>query len=292
MRKVFVSVFFVVVLLAISMNVGVKADEMYTYLDIVLLNQDPYPAEPDNYVDLVFQIESSGGIDAEDVLVQLLPKYPFSLDPGVSPVKRIGLIRGTQNNEEAVLVKYKVRVDKDAVDGENEIDLRFTYNTNGKWTTYYKREFDITIDDPKTDFDVAIQDYSPITNSLTIAISNIGDEDANSVTVSLPSQSSIDIIGSDKSIIGNIEANDYTVTSFKVIPKEDSALIIRISYTDSINIRRETEKAVIFNASVYNQKTTSEDGGDYRALVYIIIGIIGIVVIFIVLRILRKRRKK
>ena len=276
----------------IAFSVNVSAADKYTLFDIVLINQDPYPAEPNAYVDLVFQIENSGGQDAEDVLVELLPKYPFSLDPGVSSVKRIGLIRGTQNNDEAVLIKYKVRVDKEAVDGENEIDLRFTYNTDGKWTNYYKKEFNLTIDDPKTDFDVAIQDYSQTTNSLTIAISNIGDEDANSVTITLPEQSSISVLGSDKSIVGNIEANDYTVTSFKVVPKEDNVLIIKITYTDSINVRREIEKAVIFNSSVYNQKTGNAGSGDYRAIIYIAIGIVGIVVIFVLLRILRKRRRK
>ncbi len=69
-------------------------------------------------------------------------------------------------------------------------------------------------------------------------------------------------------------------------------MILRISYTDSIGVRREVEKAVIFNASVYNQKVNGDGAADYRALIYIGIGIIGIVVIFIFLRILRKRRKK
>jgi len=257
-----------------------------------LLNQDPYPAQPDNYVDLVFKIENTGGQSATDVMVELLPEYPFSLDPGVGGFKKIGTIKDVQYGEEAIFIKYKVRIDKDAIDGENEIALRFAYNTEWKWTEYYKREFNVTIEDSKTDFDIAIQDYSYETNSLTIAISNIGEKDANSVTVMLPEQSSIDIIGSDREIVGNIEASDYTVSSFRVIPKEDAALIVRIAYTNSIGIRREIEKAVIFNASKYEKEVDRGTIADYRSLLYIIIGIVGIVIIFVLLRILRKRRKK
>ena len=269
----------------------VYADEKYTYLDIILLNQDPYPAQPDNYVDVVFKIENTGGQDANDVTIELLPEYPFSLDSGVSALKKIGLIRGSQYGDKAVFVKYKVRIDKDAIDGENEIKLRFNYNTGGKWTNYFVKEFNITIEDPKTDFDIAIQDYSYETNSLTIAISNIGEKDANSVTIVLPEQSSIDIVGSDKDIIGNIEANDYTVSSFKVIPKGDSALIVRIAYTDSIGIRRKVEKAVVFNASSYDKENAKKSGRNYKALIYIIVGVIGIILVFIFLRILRKKRR-
>jgi len=289
MRKILFILFALILLFFI---INVSADEKYTYLEMDLLNQDPYPAQPDDYVDLVFKLENTGGQDAEDVVVEILPEYPFALDPGADATKRLGLIRGVQYGENAVFVKYKIRVDKDAIDGENEISIRFNYNTEGRWTNYYKREFNITIEDPKTDFDIAIQDYSHETNSLTIALSNIGEQDANSVTVILPEQSSIEIIGSDREIVGGIDADDYTVSSFKVISKEDAALIVKITYTDSIGIRREVEKAVIFNASKYEKEADKGAITDYRSLLYIIIGVVGILIIFVILRILRKRRKK
>lgn len=270
----------------------VKANEKYTYLDITLLNQDPYPAQPDNYVDVVFKIENKGGSIANDVIVELLPKYPFSLDPGVDAVTDVGLIRGSQYGEESVFVKYKLRVDKDAINGENEIKLRYAYNTQGRWENYIEKEFNITVEDPRTDFDIAVQDYSYKTNSLTLAVSNIGDKNANSVTITLPDQSSIDIQGSNKNIVGGVDANDYTIASFKIIPKQDGPLVVKIEYTDSIGVRREIEKAVIFKASSYEQKITKTNGTDMRALIYIAIGVVGIIIIFIAIRILRKRRKK
>ncbi len=268
----------------------VDAQSQYTYLDIHLLNQDPYPAQPDNYVEVVFKLENEGGKEAMDVMVEILPEYPFSLDPSVSGLKKLGTIGDVQSGEEAVFVKYRLRVDRDAIDGENKLRLRFTYNTAGKWDNYHEREFNITIEDPRTDFDIAIQDYSPATGTLSIAVSNVGDSNAGSVSVMLPEQSSLQIIGSDKEIVGGIEANDYTTASFKVIPKGDAPVVVRISYTDSVGVRREVEKAVLFRASTYNYRITKEASQDNRALVYIIIGVVGIVIIIVLFRILKKRR--
>lgn len=132
-----------------------------------------------------------------------------------------------------------------------------------------------------------------MTKSLTLAISNIGEEDANSVTMSIPSQTAYEFLGTDKNIIGNIAKNDYTIASFKINPKEDGPLIVKISYTDSIGVRREIEKTVMFTASAFSQKTTNgkEQSGLSKSLIYIIIGVIGLILIFILLRILRRKKK-
>ncbi|MCX8193794.1 MAG: hypothetical protein N3G19_00290 [Candidatus Pacearchaeota archaeon] len=269
---------------------GVTA-ERHARIEISLLNQDPYPAQPNSYVELVFKVENTGGVEVHDVFVELLPQYPFSLDDGSEAIKKIGTLSLVQYEEKAVFIKYRVRVDKDAIDGENKIKLRYIYDSNGKWENYVIKEFNVTVEDPKTDFDVAIQDYSPATGTLSIAVSNIGKQDAKSVSIMLPEQSSIEIVGSNKEIVGGIEQNDYTTASFKVIPKEDAPIIVRISYTDFIGIRREVEKAVLFKASGYNYKINREAKANNKALIYICIGVVGIIVILMLLRILKKRRK-
>ncbi len=296
MRKtrLFLFLLLIAIFLFSLVNVSeVKANiERHAAVDISLLNQNPYPAEPNNYVELVFKIENKGGVDVHDVLVELLPEYPFSLDAGVNAVNEVGSLTLVQYGEKAVFVKYKVRVDKDAIDGENPIKIRYVYDTDGEWREYATREYNITVEDTTTDFDVAIQDYSPVTGTLSIAVSNTGDQNADSVTISLPDQSAIDIIGSNKEIVGGIETNDYTVSSFKVIPKEDALIVVHISYTDSIGIRREVDKAVLFKASTYSYKISAkETGTNNRALIYIGVGIIGIAIIIVLFRILRKKRK-
>ena len=269
------------------------AQEKYAYIDSTILNQDPYPAEPNAYVEILFKFENNGGLSIRDFMTEIIPIYPFSLDPSSNGVVKIGNIEGLQRDGDAIFVIYKVRIDKDAIDGNNKLKIRYTYNTDYKWDNYWEKEFNINIESPRTDFDVAIQDFSPTTKSLSLAISNIGKYDANSVTVRIPDQTAYTFLGTDKSIIGNIEKNDYTIATFKIDPKEDGPLIINIAYTDSLGIRREIENTIIFTSSTYAPKTNgTKEPGISKSLIYIIIGVIGLIIIFVFLRILKKKRKK
>lgn len=269
------------------------AQQKSAYIDTTLINQDPYPAEPNAYVEFLVKFENRGMNNVRDFMTEIVPEYPFSLDPGSNGVIKIGSIDGLQKDGEAIFAKYKVRIDKDALDGDNKIKIRYAYNTNGLWDNYWEKEFFININDPKTDFDVAVQDFSPTTKSLSLSISNIGNKDANSVTISIPDQTAYEFLGTDKSIVGNIAKNDYTTATFKINPKQDGPLIIKIAYTDSIGIRREIEKTIIFKASAFTPKANNNQQSTLgKSLIYIIVGVVGLIVVFIFLRILIKKRKK
>jgi len=103
-------------------------------LRVSLLNQIPDPAEPGKYVDVRFKFDNNGSRTAENVEAEILPQYPFSLDPGVSAVKSLGSINSQQKGDKGVIVKYRLRVDKDALEGETEIKLRYRINGEG-WIT-------------------------------------------------------------------------------------------------------------------------------------------------------------
>lgn len=102
------------------------------YIVVSLVNQDPDPAEPGNYVDIRFKFENKGQGAAQDIETELLIEYPFSLDSGVPALKSIGSLYGRQMGDEGIIVKYHVRVDKDAIDGNNEIKLRYRVK-GGAW---------------------------------------------------------------------------------------------------------------------------------------------------------------
>jgi len=102
-----------------------KLPPEWANIRITLVSQDPDPAEPGEYVDVRFKVENRGSKNAEDVTLELLPKYPFSLDPGIEATRKIGSVHGRQIGDIGVIVKYKLRVDKDAVEGENELELRY-----------------------------------------------------------------------------------------------------------------------------------------------------------------------
>ena len=80
---------------ATSTTVG--RTQLYFYdINVTMINHEPDPAEAGRYVTVRFKIENSGAENAEDITVELLPEYPFSLDPGEGAVKYIGSVRSRQ----------------------------------------------------------------------------------------------------------------------------------------------------------------------------------------------------
>jgi len=283
-----------------------------SYLQFTLVNQNPSSADPGGYVDLLFKIENWGTESAENVTFELLPTYPFSLDPGVSTVNNIGTINSLQRGDDAYLIRYKLKVDKDALNGNNEIKLKYS---DGGGSSYSIVTFNVSVSNPRTDFDIVVQD------STTLAIANIGSNTAYSVVVKIPQQENFRVTGTSASIIGNLNAGDYTLATFQMASTTSIAnvsnisrrmpptgafnvstsggknLTVEISYTDLLGIRRTVQKEVSFDSvsesakSIIQASQSSTSIIGNNGLTYIIIGVSGIVVVVAFLKI-RKRKKK
>jgi hypothetical protein len=316
MKKIFL-IFIIASILIVKAASASSSIQPPASVNIYFVNQDPYPADPGNYVNLLFKIENSGNQDANNVTTQLMTQYPFSLDPGVSSINSFGTVRGL-GDEMQYLLKYRLNVDQNAVNGENEIKMEYSFtDVNGNLVDAI-RTFNITVSDPKTDFGVVAQDTTGGTT--TFGIANIGSNDAFSVIVSIPPQGSFRTSGASSSIIGNLNAGDYTLVSFQVssagnatIPGNFSRtrgngsipgnftfaggrnLIVDVAYTDKLGIRRTVEKevAININSTFGGSRTTQTSRGISSGMVYIIIGLVGIIaiVLFFVLR-KKIRRKK
>jgi hypothetical protein len=316
MKKI---LYLLVLVCILSISTAARAASVYTtssgqfitdspYLSLVLVNQDPSSANPGEYVNLLFKIENKGTGDAKNVTLELTPEYPFSLDPGTSPITDIGTINGLQGGNDAFLVKYKVKVDKDAINGENEIKLEYSESD----INHYTQAFNVIVANSRTDFDVVAQD------STTLAIANIGDNTAQSVIVRIPDQPNFRVNGTSATIIGNLNSGDYTLATFQIfstrtsnvssnitsnIPSGTSSgpsdLTVEISYTDILGIRRTVDKNVSYgfntNSFSITGRTFTRTGQSAlpisNGLLYIIIGVAGIVVIVVFIKI-RSRKKK
>ena len=118
------------------------ADSGY-FITATLLNQDPDPAEPGGYVELRFKIENEGVDGTLPLTFELIPGYPFSFDKSSDAIKEIGSMRARQMGEEALVLYYKLRVNEDAVEGVNPVELRFKQEGEPGWL--YFDEFDVRI---------------------------------------------------------------------------------------------------------------------------------------------------
>src|SRR3989338_4124939 len=103
-------------------------------IDVDLASQDPDPLEPGRIVEVSFKLDNRGVL-ANDVVFEIIPEYPFSILPGESAVKNVGTLGTAQDTDRSVFVKYKLKVDQNAVDGNKEIKIRYKSSDSESWVT-------------------------------------------------------------------------------------------------------------------------------------------------------------
>lgn len=227
---------------AYEVNYSSSSESGAYVFEITQLKYEPYPVNPGEYFDLWIKAQWKGTANPRDATFELLPKFPFSLDSNENPVKSFGVV-----NNEPLVMRYKVRVDKDAVEGDNELELR--YNSDGRDSYWAVKKFDISVNDAQTDFDLVVQESTD--GEVSIAVANVGKNTANSLIVRVPQQEDFRAAGTNGQMVGNLEAGDYTLVSFSLfsVSKEaEKTLKIQMDYTDSIGERRSVVKDIPFSA--------------------------------------------
>ncbi|MCX6748998.1 MAG: hypothetical protein NT076_05335 [Candidatus Pacearchaeota archaeon] len=241
--------FIFAVIFFISIISFVSADNNACILSINLVNQDPNPAIPDSYVDVVFQVSGVQNPNCAGISFELTPNYPFSLDANATSVKRLEGNTLTPYYSNVWNIPYTVRVDKDALEGTAELEARYSTTVNN----YVTQRFPIKIQDSRTNFDAVIQEASG--TQVSIAIANTGRSTANSVIVRIPQQDSFRAMGTDGQMVGNLASGDYTIVSFNIASAiqrnqtrarnftatdtiQNPNLKFDIYYTDELGVRR------------------------------------------------------
>jgi hypothetical protein len=253
-------------------------------LNVALINQDPYPATPGEYVQAVFQINGTENPACNELFVDVVPEYPFSVE---SSETRVAIPGGTYlTGYESFLLKgYKLRVDKDALDGDNKIKISYGYNSGGSDYSYTK-EFDINVKDARTDFEVSVQSYDAAKGTVTFGVINVGKYDAESLTLEIPSQDNIKLKGASSTIIGSLNSNDDTTASVEAVPKAGE-ITVNLNYNDQNNVRRTLEKKVYLTSNFIENGVVPTTRDKYFYLFW------GLLVVFILKALWnwRQRRK-
>ncbi len=112
-----------VIFMGLVLNANAKLISGSSRVNITLRNQEPDPVEPGKYVDLKFRAENIGSEEAKDVYVKIAYKFPFSIEAGESEEIYLGSLYGRQTGDNAVNFEFRLRVDKDAVEGDNEVEI-------------------------------------------------------------------------------------------------------------------------------------------------------------------------
>jgi len=238
-------------------------------LDVALINQDPYPVRPGDSVEVVLQLSGVSDPGCGIVTLEIVEDFPFSLESGDGKtVVRSGTYSKGYKSE--LVAPYRFLVDEGAIDGNNELEV--LYYTNGDLSLTEK--FNISVEDVLTDFEISVKDYNLETHIITFEILNIGENDAEALTIDVPKQENLEIKGSSRNIVGSLDASEDTIFTFEAIP-HDGEIGLEVLYTDETNTRRTISKKVIFDSSYFEDRKANErtplSGWFYVALVLVLV---------------------
>ena len=130
---------FVIILLVISISSFVNAaststsspsntgfsDTASNAISIALLNQNPDPALAGNTVDLKVSVANSGSSSADNLIVEVVPSYPFIAVSGKNTMQNAGPLNAFQSGNEYKSLTYTLMVDKNAVAGTYDLTVKY-----------------------------------------------------------------------------------------------------------------------------------------------------------------------
>ncbi len=107
-------------------------------LKVTIVETNPYPAKIGEYLTLTVQVENIGGDKADNVDIEVVPQYPFSLDSETNALQNVGAL----NPGRTATKEFYLFVDKNAQKGIRSIDIRTKTGKNSPWS---EKSFDIRI---------------------------------------------------------------------------------------------------------------------------------------------------
>ncbi len=255
-------------------------------LDITLLSQDPYPAVPGNYVKLVFQLSKIDSPDCNDITFELLENYPVEFNPGETGLRTFNKVDYLKDYESNILIPYEIRLNEDALDGSNEIEVVFQNKGDAKVT----KSFNIETTDVRVDFETYVTNYNYATRELTIEVLNIEKSDIEALTMEIPKQDGISVKGSNRIVVGDLDSNEYTSADFEATI-DDGEFKINLIYSDSINVRRTVEKTITFDSSYFTERIADQPQ-EMGTGSYIGMAAVALLIIYIIFRKIKKAKAK
>lgn len=262
--------FLILAMLVFALPSGLAQTGSGCDLDVTLVDQDPSPATPGEYVDLLFQVTGVDNPSCGDLTFKLNEDYPLVFDPGFTGIASAKSGVFAKNFRSFWVIPFQVRVDSNALDGKNPIEVTLTFF---KGSEVFRLQLDVA--DTKTDFEVSIRDYDFSTNILTLEILNVGENDIEALTVEIPQQENIEVKGSKRNIIGSLDSNEDTTFTFEGKPK-NGEIKLTVIYTDIAGERRTIEKIVVYNSSYFTNRArdSSQRSTSFYLLVILVIAII------------------
>ncbi len=223
-------------------------------VNVSLVNQKPDPAQPGEIIEVRFKFENAGSNRADSLQVELVPKYPFSLLPGDTALQNVGSLQSHQTAENGLIVKYKLRVDDNAVEGDTPLTLRYRIGSDA-WIQ--PKDFKISVKTLESILYVTSVDTVPNSiapggvGKIVIHFKNLADSFLQNVktTLDLRGVPLAPIGSSNVNIMDKVDASENAQVEFTVMAEAGAASKVykvpfELSYNDDLGIKYATNNTV------------------------------------------------
>jgi hypothetical protein len=215
---------------------------------ISLVNQEPDPVEPGQYVTVRLKVENWGNEPTAPIIVGLTPQYPFTLLDGYDAEQTVSGLERRQKADDSKILEWKLLVDKDAAEGPNNITFYYQELQGQRGIVVYKEVFDIDVRTSDTILEVVDIRTSPDnvepgqTSTLILEIKNLADSFIKDVKVSLDLRN-VDIatVGStSEKIIQRLDGKETLIVEFDILPSSSTSLEavkipLNMEFKDNLN---------------------------------------------------------
>jgi hypothetical protein len=223
---------------------------------VSMLNQDPDPAAAGDIVEIRIGVQNLGDEATKEYYLELSPQYPFEAIDGESLVSNLGILSPTLTGDNMKIVKFKVKIDKDATAGS--YDLPVLSYEKGDRDVNAKNLFSIDIES-KESAEIIVIDKTVLIpgneDNLTFTIKNVGSAPLRDLTFSWENSDDILLpVGSDNTkYIKYIDVGESAEVQYKVIADTNAdaglyKLDLKLTYEDSVS---GTLKEVSTSAGIY-----------------------------------------
>jgi hypothetical protein len=240
---------------AVNADLGNLAES--TVLSISLINYDPNPAMAGNVVEARIGVENIGSMDLNDLMLEVVPEYPFQLVSGETAVKSIGIIQGYSegSNANIKIIKYRMLINKDTPAGSYELKVKY-YQSGSTSAIQKSLSLDVKNRDSAEVIHIDTTALVPgKQTSMKFTINNVGSAPLSDLTFFWENTDNIILpVGSDNTKhIKYIDIDQGQELEYQVIADTNAVpglykLNLYLTYKDNIN---GTEKKISTIAGMY-----------------------------------------
>jgi hypothetical protein len=264
MKKVFlVQIFLMTILMGLLFAMNALAASSTTLtstagqaITVSVINQNPDPATSGDVVEVRLGVENNGADAADNMIIEIVPSYPFEAVPGESLIQDVGSVSSYQSGSDVQIVKFNVRINKDAIAGT--YDLSVKYYTKGDESNSVTKFVNVDVS-TKSSAEIIHIDKTLLIpgkqSGLKFTIHNVGSAPLRDMTFYWKNADQIILpVGSDNTqYIKYLDVGASADMDYQVIADTNAnpglyTLNLYLSYTDPLT---NTEKTINTIAGVY-----------------------------------------